>query len=58
VYSARMGEVEDCRDQAERCRRLAQAVTDPKIRTMLLTMAGEFDRRAIALERAHNDNDD
>ena len=58
MYSARMGEVEDCRNEAERCRRLAQAITDPKIRTMLLTMAGEFNRRAIALEKAHNDNGD
>jgi len=38
------------REQAERCRRLAQATTDREIAERLLELAREFDAEATALE--------
>ena len=38
------------RDQAERCRRLARATTDPEVSRRLSELAEEFDERAEAEE--------
>jgi hypothetical protein len=44
-----MGEVEDLRDNAERCRRLARAVLDIETTKTLERMADEFERQAQQL---------
>jgi hypothetical protein len=45
-------EVEDLRDQAERCRRLARVVQDERNRQQLLEMAAQLDKQADELERS------
>ena len=45
-----MGEVEDLRENAERCRRLARAVLDVEATKTLERMADEFERRAQDLD--------
>jgi hypothetical protein len=39
-------DVQYLKEQAARCRRLAQAVTDPNVQQALLEMAEEFEARA------------
>lgn len=43
-------QIEHLRDQAERCRRLAQSVTDRQTLETLTMMAAEYDEKAIALK--------
>lgn len=45
-----MGEMEDLRDNAERCRRLARAVLDVETTKTLERMADEFERQAQDLD--------
>lgn len=53
AYWARMGsEVEDLRDNAERCRRLARVVEDERNKRLLLEMAMRLDEQADQLEAA------
>ncbi|HEY1934149.1 MAG TPA: hypothetical protein VGG99_19240 [Acetobacteraceae bacterium] len=40
------------RDQAHRCRRLADEIADDKARTTLLALAAEYEERAGAEDRA------
>lgn len=47
-----MGEVEDLRAHAERCRRLAKAMPDVETMKSLERMAAEFERQAEEIERA------
>ena len=46
-----MGEVEDLRAHAERCRRLAKAMPDVETMKSLERMAAEFDEQAERLEQ-------
>jgi hypothetical protein len=46
-----MGEVEDLRAHAERCRRLAKAMPDIETMKSLERMAADFDQQAEHLER-------
>jgi hypothetical protein len=50
MYWRSMGEVEDLRDNAERCRRLARAVLDIETTKTLERMADEFERQARQLD--------
>jgi hypothetical protein len=50
--------VETLRDQAERCRRLARAISDSRVASALLKLAGEFDERAAAMESRPPDEPD
>jgi hypothetical protein len=43
-------EIEDLRDQAERCRRLASVVTDERNKRLLYEMASKLDEQADKLE--------
>lgn len=45
-------EVEDLRDNAERCRRLARVVEDERNKRLLLEMAMRLDEQADQLEAA------
>jgi hypothetical protein len=45
-----MEEAKFLRHQAQRCRRLAQAITDEQAVAALEKMAAEFDARAAALD--------
>jgi hypothetical protein len=43
-------EIEDLREHAQRCRRLARVAEDPETKAKLRRMAGEFDATAVAIE--------
>jgi hypothetical protein len=43
-------EIEDLRDHAQRCRRLARVAEDPKTRSKLKQMASELDCAAAKME--------
>lgn len=45
-----IGTAEMLREQAERCRRLAEATTDREIAEKLMELAREFDAQANSLE--------
>jgi hypothetical protein len=47
-----MGEVEELRDNAERCRRLARVVQDERNMRQLLEIAAACDAQADELEKA------
>lgn len=42
------------RDQAGRCRRLAEDIADDRARTTLLALADEYEHRAAAMEAEAN----
>ena len=42
--------VENLREQAMRCRRLAKLTTDREVAQKLTELAGEFEQRALELE--------
>lgn len=51
-------EIEDLRDNAERCRKLAKVVTDERNRRLLYEMAAQLDEQADKLEEADRRNED
>ena len=48
-----MSESSDLRDQAARCRRLARSGIDLKTQAILLSLALEYDARALVIEERH-----
>jgi hypothetical protein len=58
LTAAVSNEIEDLRDNAERCRKLAKVVTDERNRRLLYEMAAQLDEQADKLEEADRRNED
>jgi hypothetical protein len=50
-----VGKATDLRQHADHCRRLASTVTDERTRSILRTMASEFDRQAAQEQNKQQD---